>query len=95
MRGKEPKNLHDLFYFLQNCVELTVHCVLYLSPRLDIISDNYLKFNILSGVSRSFKESGRFLPLGPISLGGRIIIFCSTSSTVFPRDGVFRAQNPP
>jgi len=95
MRGKKPKNLHDLFYFLQNVVEFTVHCVLYLSPRLDISSDNYLKFNIFSGVSRSLKDSGRFVPLGPISLGGRVIIFCSSSSTVFPREGVFRTQNPP
>jgi len=65
MREKEPKTLHHFFYFLQNGVELTDQCVLYLSPRLDISSDSYLKVNNFLGVSRSLQESERFLPLGP------------------------------
>jgi hypothetical protein len=91
MRGKELKTLHHFFYFIQNVVELTVHYVLYLSPGLDKSPDNYLKFNNILDVSRSLKESERFLPFGPISLDRSIIIFCRTNSTVFP----FRSQNPP
>lgn len=95
MRGKGPKPSHHFFFFLQNCVELTVHYALYLSPRLDKSSDNYLKFSNFPGVCRSLKEPERFLPLGLISLDRSIIIYCSTNSTVFPKDRVFRSQNPP
>jgi hypothetical protein len=65
MREKEPKTLHHFFNFLQNGVELTDQYVLYLTPRLDISSDTYLKVNNFLGVSRSLQESERFLPLGP------------------------------